>query len=170
MESHTEPLYGDVFDALDEAGVDFVVVGGFAVVAHGHARLTVDADLVVDLSPEAARAAVAALTAIGLRPRLPVDARDFADPDVRQEWIDERGLQVFTFNDPNDPLRQVDVFAASPVPWDDLLSDAVVVGLGGRAVRIASIDHLVAMKQRADRPQDRADVDALRALQEDDDG
>lgn len=170
MESPAEPLYGDVFEVLDEAGVDFVVVGGFAVVAHGHARLTVDADLVIDLAPAAARAAVSALTAIGLRPRLPVDALDFADADVRQVWIDERGLEVFTFNDPEDPLRQVDVFATSPVPWDNLLADAVVVGIGDRRVRVASIDHLVAMKELAGRPQDRADVQALRDLQGDDDG
>lgn len=168
MEPTTEPLYGDVFEALDQAGVDFVVVGGFAVVAHGHARLTVDADLVIDLSPEAARAAVSALTALGLRPRLPVDPQDFADADVRQRWVEERGLEVLTFNDPTDPLRQVDIFATSPICWDELLADANVVPIGGHDVRVASIDHLIAMKERAGRPRDRSDVEVLRGLQEDD--
>lgn len=37
-----------VFRALTDAGVRHVVVGGFAAVLHGHARLTADIDLVLD--------------------------------------------------------------------------------------------------------------------------
>jgi hypothetical protein len=75
--------YDDVFRALDAAGVRYVVVGGTAVVLQGHARLTVDLDLVVDLSPEQAAAAVTALTGIGLLARLPVDTESFADAATR---------------------------------------------------------------------------------------
>ncbi|MGH7318339.1 MAG: hypothetical protein ACRELA_01720 [Candidatus Rokuibacteriota bacterium] len=35
-----------VFKALNDSGVRYVVVGGLAVVLHGHARLTVDVDLI----------------------------------------------------------------------------------------------------------------------------
>ncbi len=43
-------LYEPVLAALDAAGVRFVVVGGVAVVLHGHPRMTADLDLVVDLT------------------------------------------------------------------------------------------------------------------------
>lgn len=162
-----EHPYADVFAALDDAGVDVVVVGGFAVIAHGHARLTVDADVIIDLAPHAALAAVEALLSLGLRPRLPVPAIDFADPEIRQGWIDERQLQVFTFHDPENPLRQVDVFAASPIPWAELLSDAVTIEVAGQELRVASIPHLIAMKEFADRPVDRQDIAALERLLED---
>ena len=42
-------MFEELLSYLDAAGVRFVVVGGLAVVIHGHARLTVDIDLVLDL-------------------------------------------------------------------------------------------------------------------------
>ena len=156
--------YADVFTALDAADVRYVVVGGLAVVLHGHARLTVDVDLVLDLATGPGARAIAALTGLGLRPRLPVAAKDFVDEATRRSWIRERNLQVFSLHDPEDPLREVDLFAESPLPFDDLYAESTVVDLGGVGVRVASIQHLVAMKLAAGRPQDLADVDALRAL------
>lgn len=152
-----------VLGALDESGVDFVVVGGVAVVLHGSLRTTVDLDVVIDLASPDAEAAMAALEAAGLEPRLPVAARDFADPGVRRAWIHDKGMQVFTMLDPTG-LLLVDVFVESPIPFDELLGDAVAVTVDGHQVRIASIDHLIAMKRLAGRPQDIADIEALQAL------
>ena len=157
-------VYDDVFAALHQADVPFVVVGGTAVVLQGHPRLTVDLDLVVDLAPPRALSAVRALTALGLRPRLPVPAEQFADPQTRQTWVDER-LQVFTFHGPRRAWREVDVFAVAPLPLPELLRDATRVRIGGVDVAVASRDHLVRMKRAAGRPQDLADVEALEALE-----
>ena len=38
--------------ALNEAGARYILIGGFAVIAHGGARTTKDIDLLVDASPE----------------------------------------------------------------------------------------------------------------------
>jgi hypothetical protein len=72
-------LYEPVFDALNRAGVRYVVVGGVAVVLHGHARLTADLDLAIDLSDVPARKAIEALMDLGLEPRAPVNPLAFAD-------------------------------------------------------------------------------------------
>lgn len=159
--------YEAVFAALNAAAVRYVVVGGAAVVLQGHPRMTVDLDLVVDLDRDQALHAVEALVSLGLRPRLPVDARDFADEPVRRSWIEERHLQVFSFYDPANPLREVDLFAEYPVDFEELLAGASVVVLAGTAVHVAGVRHLIQMKERAGRPQDLADVAALRALEKD---
>lgn len=157
-------LYDDVFSALDAAAVRYVVVGGVAVVLRGHARLTVDLDLVIDLAVAPATAAIDALLSLGLLPRIPVNAHDFANPEVRSGWVEQRNLQVLSFYDPADLLREVDVFAAYPLPWEELVRDAETVRVGGLAVPVASIPHLIRMKQAAGRPQDLSDVAALREL------
>jgi len=157
-------LFEPVMAALDAADVRFVVVGGVAVVLHGHPRMTVDLDLVIDLATEPAHRAIAALTDLGMEPRLPVDPQGFADPDVRRTWTEQRNLTVFTMLNPRDPLLEVDLLAEALIPFEALWEQATMVRLEGRSVRIASIDHLIMLKTAAGRPQDLVDVAALEAL------
>lgn len=158
------PLFEPVFAALTGRQVRFVVVGGVAVVLHGHARLTADLDLVVDLAVDPAREAIEGLLDLGLRPRLPVDARDFADPAVRGRWVSERAMTVFSLHDPDDPMRVVDLFAEPPVAFEELWQRSVAMLVGRTTVQVASIEDLVAMKRLAGRPQDLTDIAALEDL------
>ena len=157
-------LFEPVLAALDAANVRFVVVGGVAVVLHGHPRMTADLDLVIDLAVEPAARAITALVRLGMVPRLPVDPHQFADPEVRRAWAEERNLTVFTMLDPREPLLEVDLFTEAPLPFDELWEQSSIVQLKGQAVRVAAIDHLITMKKAAGRPQDLADVAALEAL------
>jgi hypothetical protein len=159
------PLFEPLFAALNAADVRYVVVGGVAVVLHGFARLTGDVDLAVDLQPQEARRAVDALLDFGLRPRLPVNAREFADTATRTGWIREKGMRVFTFVDPSNPLLLVDCFAEDVVPFAVLWQNAVVLPLTSTTVRVASISDLIDLKRRAGRPQDALDIEALEAIQ-----
>lgn len=155
-----------VLRALDHAGVRHVVVGGVAVVLQGHARLTADLDLVIDLEPGSARRAMQAFVSLGLRPRAPVQAKDFADPATRRRWIEEKGMRVFSLWDPQDPLREVDVFVEAPLPFEELWERADRMQLADMIVRVASLDDLIAMKRAAGRPEDLLDIEALRAIQQ----
>lgn len=157
----------DVLRALHQAGVRAVVVGGVAVVLHGHLRMTADLDLVLDLSSDNVSSALAVLQRLGLRPRLPVPAEQFADAAVRERWRRERHLTVFSLHDPADPLREVDLFAQSPLPFEELWEASSVMLVDDVPVRVAAIDHLITMKRKAGRPQDLADVVALEALRDD---
>jgi hypothetical protein len=159
-------LFLPIFEALEAAQVRYVTVGGVAVVLHGHARLTADLDLAVDLAPDQAAAAITALEALGLQPRLPVEPAGFADPLVRRSWVEEKGMTVFSLWDPDDPMLAVDLFVVEPVPFHDLFARSETIDLGGVRARVASIDDLIAMKRIAGRPVDLEDVDALRAIRE----
>lgn len=159
-------LFLPIFQALGAAGVRYVVVGGVAVVLHGHPRLTADLDLVVDLAPEQARAAIDALTTLGFTPRLPVDAAGFADPEVRRSWVEGKGMTVFTMWDPQDPTRAVDLFVVEPIAFDELWERSELINLGTTTARVASIDDLIAMKREAGRAMDLEDVEALTTILE----
>ena len=154
-------MFEPIFDALNRAGVRYVVVGGLATVLHGFARLTADIDIVVDLSPPEAVKAIEALVRLGLRPRAPVDPLQFADPLVRRRWIDEKQMQVFALVDPSNPMRSVDLFVETPIPFDDLWARGELISLTGTEIRLAAIPDLIAMKRLAGRPQDVMDIEAL---------
>lgn len=53
-------VYLPLFKALNEAHVQYVVVGGLATVLHGYARMTADVDLVVNLEPAETKKALKA--------------------------------------------------------------------------------------------------------------
>ena len=140
------------------------------MVLHGHARLTADVDLIVDLDAEQAARAIDALVGMGLQPRVPVDPRDFADPSVRESWIRERGMQVFSMFDPSNPLRAVDLFVDHPLPFEELWARAEQVELANTTVRVASIPDLIHLKRLAGRPLDESDIahlDLIRRVKED---
>jgi predicted nucleotidyltransferase len=153
-----------VVRALDDAGARHVVVGGLAVVLHGYARLTASIDLVVDLSTGEAVKVVAALERLGMVPRAPVSAREFADPERRRAWIDEKGMRVFSMHDPRHPLVEVDLFVDPPIPFDALRSRASLVVIGGVGVPVAGLEDLIAMKRLAGRAKDLDDIAALTAI------
>ena len=159
-------LFEPIFEALEHRQVRYVVVGGLAVVLHGHARLTADLDLVIDLSPEEAEKAIDALVGIGLRPRAPVDPADFADVSIRRRWVTEQGMLVFSMWDPQNPMRSVDLFAEYPIEFDQLYGRAELLPLADTAVRVASIPDLIQMKRLGGRPQDLIDIEALEAIVE----
>ncbi len=157
-------VYEPLFKALNDAGVRYVIVGGLAVVLQGHARLTVVADLIVDLGNEQARRTIDALTGLGLQPRVPVSPQDFADPSIREEWIRVRGMEVFSMYDPSNPMRVVDLFVAHPIPFEELWSRSDKFDLQNITVHVASIPDLIHLKRLAGRPQDHADIEHLEAI------
>jgi hypothetical protein len=107
--------------------------------------------------------AVRALTAAAYRPLAPVDPLALADPEQRRQWQAMRGMQVFSFWDSTNTRPTVDVMLDPIVPFDELWAQAQLVQIGGLDVRLASIPHLIRLKETAGRPQDLADLERLRA-------
>ncbi len=154
----------EIFSSLADADVEYVVVGGMAVIMHGHLRATRDLDLVIGLDPVNCMKGMNALSHIGLRPRLPVALADFADPAIREDWVEHRNMLVFQLWDPENPERSVDVFVREPMDFRAMLSKAVIKMLDGVPIRVACIAHMIALKQAAGRPRDLDDIDALKEI------
>lgn len=154
----------EIFKALADAKADYVVVGGLAVIMHGHLRATRDLDLVIGLSPQNCKRALRALSGLGLQPRLPVAMDDFADPAKREEWFTQRNMLVFQLWDPHNAERSVDVFVREPIDFAQMSAEAVIKDLDGVPIPVASIRHLIQLKQAAGRRQDIDDIDALREI------
>ena len=163
MEKQPYPVdFESIFECLNSAGVRYVVVGGVAVVLHGVDRLTADLDLVIELTPESSRKAIEALLAAGFRAKIPADPRGFADPQTRREWISEKHMQVLSFWDTTRRRPDVDIFVEYPLDFETLYTQSIPVALGRSNCRIASVEHLIRMKQKAGRAKDIKDIEELR--------
>ena len=158
-----------VVRALNAKGVRFLVAGGLAVVAHGYLRGTKDVDLVIELVPQNIADTFAALESAGYKPMVPITAAQFADPAQRKAWIRDKGMRVLNFWSDKHRGMTVDVFVTEPFSFEEEYRQSLLKPLHGAVpVRFVTIPTLIRMKQAADRPQDRIDIDYLRLRLEDD--
>jgi hypothetical protein len=147
--------------ALAARDVDFVVIGGIAMVIHGSARVTRDLDIAYSSSPANLKALGEALTGLGATLRGVDDELPFVPDNRTLRRIEILGLAT--------PAGPIDLLVAPPgaPPYGTLKKRAERVQLDDTTVLVASLDDLAAMKQAADRPKDRVDleeIDVIRRL------
>jgi hypothetical protein len=145
---------------LREHGVELVIIGGFALSAHGVVRATKDIDVVPDPAPANLRRLASALRALDAQVML---ADDFAPSELGIE-PDEEGLALGGNWVLRTSLGRLDVMQDVPGMrgYDALRTRAVEVEVAeaGR-LPFAGLDDLIAMKVAAGRPQDELDVASL---------
>lgn len=154
-----------IVSALNAAQVRYLIAGGLAVVAHGYVRFTADLDMIVALDAENVGRAVAALAALGFRPRAPVPFDALADPAQRAAWVRDRQMTVFSVSSAAHPATEVDIFVEAPLDFDEAYRRRASMQVSpGTAATFVSRDDLLQLKRAAGRPQDLADIDALGRL------
>jgi hypothetical protein len=132
---------------LTAHGVEFVIVGAYALAYHGAPRFTGDLDVLVRPTVDNAARLLSALKAFGF-PALELTPEAVAD---RRHMI-EMGV----------PPVQIHVMSTiSGVEWPEIWDQHVDGPFGKRTVPYIGRDTLIRNKRTAGRPKDLADIDAL---------
>jgi hypothetical protein len=143
-----------ILRGLNRHAVRYVVVGGFAVAAHGVVRATADLDLVVERSWENAGRLGSALEEMEA-----VDATGEKTPPI-QEALVRRTDRLF-----DTVFGRLHILHALPgVPDYGALLPPLLISLGGETIPVATLADLRRMKESAGRLKDRADLAELDAL------
>lgn len=151
-----------IFSALNTARVRYLVAGGLAVVKHGYRRFTGDVDLVLDLEQDNLKRAIAALSGLGYRPRVPVAFEALADPAAREAWVRDKDMTVLGLFSDEHRLTDLDIFVTNPIRFDVALSRSVSDELApGVPAIFVGIEDLLEMKRIAGRPKDLLDIEQL---------
>lgn len=155
-----------VLEHLQKKQVRFLIAGGLAVVAHGHTRVTHDLDLVLAMDPDNLARALAVFERLDFAPRLPVELVDFSNPVKRDDWIANKGMQVFSLISETHRTLVIDLFADLPFPFDAEWDRADWIAFPDKSLRLpfVSLPTLISMKKEAGRPVDREDVEHLKLL------
>jgi len=140
-------IYSDIFEQLEREGARYVVVGGVAVVLHGHARPVADLDIVVDPAPWEAARALRALVGVGFVPTLALPLSMLSV------------LRLF-----DNAGRGVDLFVRYQIPFEALWADAERIPVGDGVARVVSLERLLQTKKINVRPDDLLDIEGLLAL------
>ena len=148
----------EITKAFQDEGIDFVILGGYAVALHGVVRGTVDIDLALALTQDSFTKAEMVLTSMGFMSRLPVKSKEMFQ--FRNEYAENRNLIAWSFYDPINPIRQIDILTLI----DARKIKKTIKKVHGSGVPIASLPDLIRIKKASARPQDLEDVKALELL------
>lgn len=143
--------FGDLLDLFKKHQVEFVVVGAWALAAHGLPRATGDIDLMIRPSPENALRVIDALKEFGA----PLESHAITAADF------SKGGEVYQIGL---PPRRIDLLTEiSGVPTDDVFLTAEVIKFSGRDLPVLSRETLLKNKRATGRKKDELDVEALEA-------
>ena len=134
--------------SLNESGAQYVLIGGFAVIAHGAGRTTKDIDFLVSAAPENIEKIKSALSVLADNAAAEIDADDVAKYSVVR--IADEVI--------------VDLMAkACNIGYEEAIADADELVLDNVRVPLASKKTLILTKNTS-RPSDQADRNFLQSL------
>lgn len=145
---------------LADADFPFVVIGGYAAVAHGATLVTMDLDVCCPFTKESLRRLKNALDGLHpvhrMRPdRMPFEVAPGFERGLKNLYLDT-DLGVL------DLLGEV----AGVGSYEDALRASIAVEVEGRTIRVLSLDAIIAAKEAMGRPRDREAVRQLRAIRD----
>jgi hypothetical protein len=138
--------------------VDFVVVGGIAMIGHGSTRNTNDLDICFSTNPANLEALGSALVELGATLRGVTEDVPFV-PDASTL----RRTSILTLASPDGDIALLVGPTGSPA-YEELRAHADRVTLDGMSILIASLDDLEAMKRAAGRAKDRLDLEEIEVI------
>lgn len=116
--------YRDILHALSDEKVRFILVGAYALAAHGYPRATMDIDIWVTPSPDNAEAVLRALRSFGA-PLHNLTKEDLQkDGTIFQIGVAPRRIDIIT--------------AASGLQFEHTYQNSIIVNIDGLDVRIPS--------------------------------
>ena len=142
--------YRDMLQALVDEKVRFLLVGAYALAAHGYPRATMDIDIWVMPAPDNADAVLRAIRRFGAPLHNLTKADLERDGTVFQIGVAPRRIDIIT--------------AASGLQFDQTFSGSLTVDIEGIEVHIPSVADLIRNKRASGRTKDLADAEALESL------
>ena len=139
--------FKEFIESLNEIGVNYLVVGGYAVAFHGHPRYTKDLDVWIELSPDNAGRILKALGKFGFG-SLDLKPDDFLEKD--------RIIQL------GFPPNRIDILTTLiDLEFEECYKSRVQVEIKGLPINFIDIENLKKNKLATGRTQDLADVENL---------
>ena len=139
--------FKEFIQLLNDNNVQYIVVGGYAVSAHGYPRYTGDIDFWVKPDPENALKLEKVINDFGMG-SLNIDRSDF----IKEDFIIQLG---------HPPLRIDIITGVSGLNFDDSWKNKLVLEIQGLKINFISLYHLRINKKASGRSRDLNDLENL---------
>ena len=141
--------FQDFIRALNQADVDYILVGGFSVIIHGYNRATGDMDIWVRRSSYNYEKIVKAFSIFGM----PVFDMTL------EKFLDNEENNVFTFG--KKPVAIDLMTACKGLEFEETFKNAVWKDFEGLVVKVIQLNELIKAKKASGRHKDLDDIEKL---------
>lgn len=147
------PEHKEMLLALVKHKVNFMLIGGYAVIHYGYERTTGDMDIWLQLGNENKAKLISALEEFGMTDESIAGIRemDFTHP-----------IPVFWFGDPPESIDFIT--AVSNVSFEDAIKDVKFFFLEKEKIPVIHYHHLILSKSTSPRLKDKADIEELQRI------
>lgn len=142
------PDFKDLLRLLNSANIRYLVVGAYAVTHYTEPRYTKDIDIWIATDSANAKKVYNALKAFGA-PMEEISPKDLENPEL----VYQIGIE---------PNRVDIMMGMGGLSFETAWNSRVTASYGEEAVHLIGLEDLIKTKEKADRPQDRIDLQSLR--------
>jgi hypothetical protein len=147
------PDFRDFINCLNKHHVQYMLVGGYAVILRGYSRSTGDMDIWVNKTAENFKSLLNAITEFGL----PVAA-------VPEQQFFSDQFDVFSFGRPPYAIEILTALKGIS-SFDEAYQLSTVEAVGDINVRVIHLKHLILSKEAANRHKDKNDIENLPSIE-----
>ena len=158
-------FYLELFRALQQHDVRYLLVGGVAVNLHGAERMTMDVDLMIAQDAANLPRFLAVARRLRLRPNMPVTLEQFCDAATLESWVRDKHMLAFQLRPPEAEAPSIDILVNPVVQFDAAHARRVRMDVQSVEISVAAVEDLVALKTGTGRSIDQSDIRALQRLE-----
>ena len=154
--------YIELFENFYKNKIRYLITGGLAVNLYGIPRVTMDVDLLVDLTYENVKNLNNVLKKLNYASIYP-DIKSFSCENI-DYWIKYRNMVAFSFKNLNEHFKQIDILLEPSKNFKFYWRKKEIRKINNIEIYLVSIDDLIEMKKKSNRIQDKKDIEFLEKI------
>ncbi len=148
--SFFQPDFAEFIKCLNQANVEYIIIGGYATIIHGYNRTTGDLDIWVNQTEFNYDKLLRAFNLF----QMPIFDM------IKDNFLDNPNIDVFSFGRP--PVCIDIITRVKGLNFEETYSNVEQIKVGNMKINVISLDDLIKAKSAANRPKDQDDIDHLR--------
>ena len=152
----------EIFQSLYQHEVKYLLCGGVAVNLYGIPRMTADIDVLVEWNENNLTRFEKAIGEHGYKHNLFFELKTLLSKELRLNYIKEKNLIAYSYSSNTLQALSLDVLIDVPINFEDCWNRKEIKHYKKTPVYVLAVEDLIALKEYANREQDRSDIANLK--------
>jgi predicted nucleotidyltransferase len=153
--------YKTLFSELQNAGIEYLIVGGVAVNLYGYSRFTSDVDILVLTSNENLTKIDNLAKKLGFSARQPIDIKILNNKTEVEKLFKEKNFIAYTYLSNEKLPLDIDILTRESLNFENFIKNKQIIEIWDLKLPVININDLISLKRNSNRPKDLEDLEAL---------